>query len=806
MYSSVAPVVVDFASREQLVCGAMHSEDPLHPSRPGPETPQDNDPTVPPKTEGTLSTDAVEGTAIAAANVPPFIGPYRLLRKLGEGGMGQVWLARQTAPVNRVVALKFLRGGMYDSSVILRFESERQSLAIMEHPAIAKVLDAGSTPDGQPYFVMEYVDGAAITRYCDAKKLQISDRLELFIRVCEGVQHAHQKAIIHRDLKPSNVLVTEVDGKPVPRIIDFGIAKAISSQATVDQTMLTQLGAMLGTPGFMSPEQVDPNIQDVDTRTDVYSLGVILYVLITGYLPLDPDRWKKKPFDEALRELRETDPPSPSTRISLEKDTSSLNAQNRATEPAQLISQLRGDLDWIVMKALEKDRDRRYGSPSELAADLERYLKDQPVLARPPSAVYRMQKYVRRNRVGVGIAAMLVLLLAGFAVVQAMQVRRITRERDRANRITDFMTSMFRISDPGEARGNSVTARELLDKASKQVSTGLARDPELQAQMMQVMGNVYVNLGLYREGQELLEPALATRRRILGDDNVNTVESMADLAWDYENENRQADAEKLQREALGILERTQGKDNIHTLSLMGNLASTLTNEKRYPEAEKIQTELLERERRVLGPDHKNTLSTMNNLAKTYFRQSRYADAETMLREVVRIRQRVSGPDVPETLIGNYNLSVAIGHQKRFAEADTILEKVVQDERRILGPSHPETLKSTVALVGNYLEEERYAEAAKLQQEVLETRQKALGPNDPAVAGDIYNLACIAARSGNATEAFARLHEAIDHGLSPASELGIASDTDLASLHNDPRFPAIVAYAKQQAAEAKKAKS
>ncbi len=311
---AVAPVVVDFASREQLVCGAMHSEDPLHPSRPGPETPQDNDPTVPPKTEGTLSTDAVEGTAIAAANVPPFIGPYRLLRKLGEGGMGQVWLARQTAPVNRVVALKFLRGGMYDSSVILRFESERQSLAIMEHPAIAKVLDAGSTPDGQPYFVMEYVDGAAITRYCDAKKLQISDRLELFIRVCEGVQHAHQKAIIHRDLKPSNVLVTEVDGKPVPRIIDFGIAKAISSQATVDQTMLTQLGAMLGTPGFMSPEQVDPNIQDVDTRTDVYSLGVILYVLITGYLPLDPDRWKKKPFDEALRELRETDPPSPSTR------------------------------------------------------------------------------------------------------------------------------------------------------------------------------------------------------------------------------------------------------------------------------------------------------------------------------------------------------------------------------------------------------------------------------------------------------------------------------------------------------------
>jgi eukaryotic-like serine/threonine-protein kinase len=781
----------------------MHPEDPQDPTRPNPETQPDNAPTIRPNTEGTLSTDAVEGTPIAAANVPPLIGPYRLLRKLGEGGMGQVWLARQTAPVNRVVALKFLRGGIYDSSVIPRFESERQALAIMEHPAIAKVLDAGSTPDGQPYFVMEYVDGAAITRYCDAKKLQIRDRLQLFIRVCEGVQHAHQKAIIHRDLKPSNVLVTEVDGKPVPRIIDFGIAKAISSQSTTDQTMLTQMGAMLGTPGYMSPEQVDPNIQDVDTRTDVYSLGVILYVLITGYLPLDPDRWKKKPFDEALRELRETDPPSPSTKVSQEKDTSSVNAQNRATEPAQLISQLRGDLDWIVMKALEKDRDRRYGSPSELAADIERYLSDQPVLARPATAGYRLRKYVRRNRVGVGIAAMLLLLLAGFSVVQAMQVRRITRERDRANRITDFMTSMFRISDPGEARGNSVTAREILDKASKQVSSGLAHDPELQAQMMQVMGNVYTNLGLYREAQNLLEPALAIRRRTLGNDNLETVESMADLAWNYDNEDRLADAEKLQREALGILERTQGNDNIHTLSLMGNLASTLTNEKHYADAEKIQTELLERERRVLGPEHKNTLGTMNNLAKTYYRQNRYADAEKMLREVVDIRKRVSGPDAPETLIGNYNLSVAISHQHRFAEADAILEKVVQDERRILGPSHPETLKSTVALVGNYLEEGRYTEATKLQQEVLETRRKALGPNDPALAGDIYNLACIAARAGNATEAFARLRDAIAHGLPPASDLGIESDTDLVSLHKDPRFPALLTYAKQQAAQAKK---
>ncbi len=763
------------------------------------------DPATHPDGEGTLSTDAVQGTAVAEANVPPYIGPYRLLRKLGEGGMGQVWLARQTAPVKRLVALKFIRGGMYDTSVIYRFESERQALAIMEHPAIAKVLDAGSTPDGQPYFVMEYVDGPSITRYCDTKKLKIRDRLQLFIRVCEGVQHAHQKAIIHRDLKPSNVLISELDGKPVPRIIDFGIAKAITPQAGAEQTMITQFGAMLGTPGFMSPEQVDPSVLDVDTRTDVYSLGVILYVLITGYLPVDPDQWKKKPLDEAVRELRETDPPSPSTKIGLEKQTSSVNAENRATEPAQLINLLRGDLDWIVMKAIEKDRTRRYGSPGELAADIERYLSDRPVLARPASTGYRLRKYVSRHRIGVGVAAGLVLLLAGFSVVQAFQVRRISRERDRAGRITDFMTSMFKISDPSESRGNSVTAREILDKASKNIEIGLAQDPELQAQMMHVMGNVYLNLGLYQRAETLFAPALAIRRRLLGANNVDTAESMADLAWVYESEGRFVEAEKLQREALEILQRTQGPDNVHTLSLMGNLAASLTNQKHYAEAEKLQTELLERERQVLGPEHKNTLNTMNNLSRTYFKEGRYAEAEKMLREVLAVRQRVSGPDAPETIIVTYNITVALSHEHCYPEADAMLQEVIQNERRVLGPSHPETLKSTVALVSNFLDEGRYAEAARLQQEVLDVRRQSLGPDNPATAGDIYNLACIAARAGNHEEALARLREAIDHGLPSASDLGIGQETDFNPLHGDPRFATVVAYAKNRAAEVQKAK-
>jgi serine/threonine protein kinase len=455
-----------------------------------------------PDVDTTLDTSGTDSSPVGRSTPElKSIGPYRLLRKLGEGGMGQVWLAEQTVPVRRQVALKLIRAGMYDDSVVQRFQSEQQSLAVMNHPAIAKVFDAGSTTEGQPYFVMEYVDGPSITRYCDSKKLKVRERLELFIKMCEGVQHAHQKAIIHRDLKPSNVLVVEVDGKPVPRIIDFGIAKAISSQPSAEQTMFTRVGALVGTPGFMSPEQADPSVLDVDTRTDVYSLGVILYVLLTGMLPFDPEQWRRKPFDEVLRQLREEVPSRPSTKLSIEKYAATAVAERRGTGPRELVTLLRGDLDWITMKALERDRARRYGTPSELAADIWRYLRHELVVARPASTGYRLTKYVRRHRVAVGVAAGLVLLLAGFAVVQAVQLRRITRERDRANRITEFMTGMFKVSDPDESRGNTVTAREILDNASKDIESGLAKDPELQSQLMGVMGKVYNSLGLYPQAE-----------------------------------------------------------------------------------------------------------------------------------------------------------------------------------------------------------------------------------------------------------------------------------------------------------------
>ncbi|HMD73625.1 MAG TPA: protein kinase [Steroidobacteraceae bacterium] len=348
---------------------------------------------------------------------------FRLIRRLGEGGMGQVWLAEQTAPVRRPVALKLIKAGMYDESVLHRFQAERQSLAIMDHPAIAKVFDAGITPQGQPYFVMEYVPGLPITEYCDQRKLNIRARLDLFIQACDGVQHAHQKAIIHRDLKPANILVIEVDGKPVPRIIDFGLAKATTSQLT-DQTLYTRFGQFMGTPGYMSPEQVNPNIRDIDTRTDVYSLGVILYELLTGMQPFQVKGRHRPSLEEWLRQLREEEPRRPSSKLGADREALTDSAAARGTETKQLLSVLRGDLDWITMKALERDRERRYGTPAEMVSDLRHYLTDEPIVARPASSVYRIGKFIRRHRIAAvvaGLMAVLAILASGAGLIAVRQ-------------------------------------------------------------------------------------------------------------------------------------------------------------------------------------------------------------------------------------------------------------------------------------------------------------------------------------------------------------------------------------------------
>jgi serine/threonine protein kinase len=701
----------------------------------------------------------IESTELVAQ--PQIVGPYRLLKELGIGGMGQVWLAEQTEPVKRRVALKLIRAGMYDAATVQRFKAERQSLAIMDHPAIAKVFDAGTTLTGQPYLVMEYVGGLPITDYCDSKKLSIRARLQLFIPVCEGVQHAHQKAIIHRDLKPSNILVVEVDGKPTPRIIDFGLAKA-TAPLVPGETVFTQMGAFLGTPGYMSPEQAHPEVRDIDTRTDVYSLGAILYELLTGFLPLDATDWKKQRPEEYLRKLREEDPPRPSTKVSTNRDTSTSKAEARNIEPKQLTSLLRGDLDWITMKALEKDRERRYATPLELTADIENYLRNRPVIARPASLSYRARKYTRRHAAGVAVAAAALTLLVAFAIVQAVELRRITRERDRADRITEFMTNMFKVSDPSEARGNTITAREVLDKASANISSGMARDPELRAKMMAVMGQVYGNLGLYARAETLLRQALDVRRQVLGPEDPNTLKSMSSVAEILFKEARYPEAENLARQALETQRRLLGPEHPDTLTSMGDLANILLLEGRYPEAEKLQRETLDTKRRVLGPEHPDTLKSMCDLANIFRWQGRHSEAEKLLRQTLDVQRRVLGPEHPDTLKSMSALTNILRPEGHFAEAEQLARETLDIQRRVLGPEHPSTLMSMSFLGEILLEEGRYPEAEKVERQALEIQRRVLGSGHTDTLRSMTSLGYILLYDGhgNYAESEKLLQEAL----------------------------------------------
>jgi eukaryotic-like serine/threonine-protein kinase len=512
-------------------------------------------------------------------------------------------------------------------------------------------------------------------------------------------------------------------------------------------------------------------------------------------------QWQVQPL-EMLRKLREEEPASPSVKVSCDRLHSSAIAEARGTEPAQLAGLLRGDLDWITLKAIEKDRERRYASPYSLAADLRRHLSHEPVLARAASVGYRVRKYFRRNRVAVAVASTLILLLAGFAAVQTSELRRITHERDRANRITNFMTDMFKVTNPNEARGKTVTAREILDKASQDIEAGLTKDPDLRAQMMDVMGQVYDNLGLYTRAQPLLQRAVNIRRQVLGAENSDTLRSMSNLARTLDHEGHYAEAEALIRQTLDIERRLLGPEHLDTVWSISNLGISLTREGRFADAEKLLREALDTRRRVLGPEHPQTLVSMSNLAAVLADERQFTEAEKLLRETVDVKRRVLGLEDPDTIVSVNNLASVLNSEGKYVEANRLFQEALDTRRRVLGPEHPQTLVSMLNLADTLTKMGQYEKAENMLTQTLEMQRRVLGPEHPYTAVTTYNLGAIAAHLGHNDDALAFLRSAVDHGLPVGIALGMDKDTDLQSLHGDPNFDALVVHARQHAAIAK----
>ncbi len=698
------------------------------------------------------------------------IGLYKLLQVIGQGGMGAVFMAEQDKPVRRRVALKVIKAGMDSAQVVARFEAERQALALMDHPNIAKVFEAGTTDSGRPFFVMELVKGIPITQYCDEARLSPRERLDMFIRVCQAIQHSHQKGIIHRDVKPSNVLVTLIDGEPVPKVIDFGIAKATDLRLT-EKTLFTQFGSIVGTLEYMSPEQADLSGLDVDTRSDVFSLGVLLYELLTGTTPLERERLREAGYAEILRRIKEEEPPKPSTRLSGSGDRLASIAAVRGTEPARLTRAVRGDLDWIVMKALEKSRTRRYETANDFARDVQRDLDGDPVEACPPSAGYRFRKFVGKHRGAIATASAFAgLLIAGAGISIAMAVLAARAERAAAWSATVPSPRSPRQRPRGRSRAARPRSHRLYSSSSRnrcwprrgrrgRRGAGSGRDNPQGRRRCPVQDRRRVQGPADHRGidpgcarLDVLVPgraiagdppaprALDLRTSSLGPDHYNTLESRNNLAQSYVDAGRTADAIALHEENLRQCTTKLGPDHPDTLISRNNLAMAYHFAGRTDEAIALVQETLRLQTVKLGPEHPSTLITRNNLAQDYVASGQLAKAISLHQEILKIRTAKQGPDHPDTLTSRNNLALVYCYAGRTVEAIALDQETLRLRAAKLGGDHPLTLQSRNNLAQAYLAANRTAEAIALQEENLRMTIIKQGYDHPDTLNSRYNLA------------------------------------------------------------------
>lgn len=681
--------------------------------------------------------EAVSADGDSAGTV---VGPYRLISLIGEGGMGEVWLADQESPVLRRVAVKLVKAGMVTREWTTRFQSERQALAMMDHPAISRLYDAGTSPDGRPYFVMEYVPGLPITTYCDQNKLNLRQRLELFILVCEGVQHAHQKAVIHRDLKPSNILVSEVDGKPMPRIIDFGIAKAIA-QPLNEELFRTSFGAVIGTLDYMSPEQADSTDRDIDTRSDVYSLGVVLYELMVGSLPLD---FYRLAYDEVLRRLREQDPPSPSTKARTASSGPTDPAQNRGVDPPTLVRQLRGDPDAITLKAIEKDRNRRYSAASDLAADIRRYLQNEPVNAHAPSATYRAHKYIRRHRALVfSVVFALIALSAGIAVSiwQAVIARkakaRAQQEAATSQAVVDFLQNdllaqagSYSQAESGAQPDPNIKVRTVLNRAAAHIQGKFIKQPQVEASIRATIGQTYDELGLYPEAHAQYQRALELRQQLFGAKNPETIKTMAALGEMAMFSGNNSEAEKLLSQALELSRQVSGQESKPTLVFMRHLAEFHMMQREYADAEKLDIQSVEIARRLMGSENTATVRSMGELATVYQLQNKYEKAEELYTQALEIQRRTLAAGHPDIQVSMSNLAECYRAEGKYAQAEALNLETLELNQRIMGPEHEDTLETMLNLSFTYRSEGKYAQAEDTLNKTIEIARRIEGAHDP----------------------------------------------------------------------------